>query len=364
MFLPPALCSLLSIVFSDSYACAFPSFPLSAGDHYFGTTLRGLLGPFQTAVDNKQHDPALAKDAAPLLQFASTNLAYMSDLYFNRVLPTAAFVAPGVQSNMYAEHVTMQVGLHYWHIAAFQQAGNAAVAWSQGDVAGADAGVAAALASIDEALNVMREGEGPGTWRGVYAQEYWTWVVGTRSQLAHLLAHIRDSYTLTPPPSIYPDYAFMAYECPLHDSLACNTFPFSNFNATIAWDVMVRVTCVGDAPHADGTVAATTALGHRVLRGAAQATDGAACTTNLMGVSYSGSSTSIALFTAFSPARGAAPRPTIRYTLDGSAVDPTSTLYTAPFTVSGNATVRARAFDGASGVPLVTESLALVTQTA
>ena len=52
----------------------------------------------------------------------------------------------------------------------------------------------------------------------------------------------------------------------------------------------------------------------------------------------------------------------IRYTLDNSPVTPASTLYTVPFNVTGNGTVRVRSFDSQSGTPFAVESSLLVVQ--
>jgi hypothetical protein len=60
------------------------------------------------------------------------------------------------------------------------------------------------------------------------------------------------------------------------------------------------------------------------------------------------------------PGARTAPR-SVRYTTDGSPAGPSSTLYSAPFQLSANCTVRSRSFDDASGEPLGPESVATVT---
>ena len=340
------------------------------GDHFFGTSLRGLLGPFQQAVESHSFNPALANDAAPLLGFVARSLQPLDALFNGHVLPLQQYFPAGSPSaEVFSSHVVAQISIHYHHTLAFQALGQAAVAWSKGDVSMALTNATTALAAIDACLDFLRQGEGSGIWRGMYASETWTWVVGTRAQIAVLVAAMQGKRHPAGPADTYADNAFMVYEgCSGHTTTGCDTFPLSRFNASIAWDVMVRVACAGQD---NEEVAGVTATGSApTLRRSsrwqseAAATAGGQCTTTVMGVSYTGPSTSVALFTpvnyAFRP--WDFPSPVIRFSLDGSPVTPSSAAYTAPLSLAGNVTLRARAFDAVTGAPLASENVASVTQ--
>ena len=119
---------------------------------------------------------------------------------------------------------------------------------------------------------------------------------------------------------------------------ALPTFPFFNFNASVAFDLLPRFACEGDLP------------------GAAQGRGAAGCSSTWVGVSITGPAR-VGLFTA--PYAGPGARTTsstIRYTLDGSDPTPSSTAYTAPFTVAQAGQVRAASFDSATGAALSTVS--------
>lgn len=333
------------------------------GDHYFGSTLRNLLGPYENAVDSNTKPQSLVATAQGLAQFAATNLPYMEALWTNQVVPLQQYIPAGNPLSFYNAHVMMQVSLHYFHIKAFATLSASAIAYVGGDMASAIANATQALQAMDNVLDYNRLGEGAGIWRGVYSQEYWTWCQGTRQTVAHLLLHLQGLHGPAAPQSIYPDYAFMTYECPLHDATLCNTFPLSAFNATIAWDVMPRIVCADNVPPAVYEQQQAGIDKVRYMREAA-AEAGASCTTTLMGASYNGTSADLVMFLATNPLRGNVPPPLLRYTTDNTPVLPTSQVYLGPITVTGNATVRARSFDALTGTALLSESLAVITQVA
>ena len=219
-----------------------------------------------------------------------------------------------------------------------------------------------------------------GVWVGLYANEYWTWVVGSRAYLAYLAHLLAGEASAPPPPTRYPgaegvgvlclltralplcnskslpslaDYDFMQYECPLHSSTGCANFPFAKttpFFGNVSWDVLPRVTCLADAPAAAWGGSAAGAVKNN-------------CVSSPAYLLFNGTEAAVAMFTNVNPLRGAAPGSVqIRYSLDGSPVTPASSLYTAPFNVSGNLTVRVRSFDGPSGTPFAVESSLLVVQ--
>lgn len=365
--LPAAVASIHANYFNLPYLT--PVWPM--GDHYFGTTMRQLLQTFQGDVQSNNHnDGNLYRSAQGMMYFADGNLSPLSTLFNDFVLPLQASIAPGGPSNMYAHHIVAQIAIHYYHTQAFQTLASAVMAWNANNIAATEANVSATLQYLDTCLDYMRAGEGQGRWSGMYATETWTFVVGTRGRVAFLLGTLRGTVIPQPQPDVYADGSFMNYECPQHDMIACNTFPLSAFNATIAWDVMVRITCAQDAPTTkpgllSSSKVVKTAIKHvHVEDKLHPSRTQVFCSTGLMGVTYGGSSTNVALFTAFSTKyRGQnAPLPVIRYTLDGSSVEPGSTLYTVPFTVTGNVTVKARAFDSVSATPYASESLALISQ--
>jgi hypothetical protein len=319
------------------FGSPYMSLPFPQGDHFFGTSLRGVLGPFQTAVNSKTFDPAIGRDAAPLLGFADQNLKSLEILFLDRVLILQPFVPAGGPSSMYASHVVAQISIHYYHTVAFRALGNAAVAWSLGSVDEAAANATAALAAIDTCLDYLRLGEGNGIWRGMYAAETWTWVIGTRGQIAVLAASIQGLSHPAGPQDVYADNAMMQYECSGHTKNACLSFPLSVFNASIAWDVMVRITCANEGP---------------------------SCSTTVVGITYSGNSALIELITPLNPMRGSSfPTPVIRFTVDGTPVTPASPIYSGPFTYSaGTLPIRAQAFDAVLGTPYLAENIATMTQ--
>ncbi len=177
--------------------------------------------------------------------------------------------------------------------------------------------------------------------------------------------HLSGRHNAPAPANPYPDYAFMAYECAPNDPSGCATFPLATWNASIAWDVVVRVVCAGSN---EGRSLVRGGAGGgkgqpRALRApAAAAAAGPTCATTWVGVQYAGApSTLVQLFVV--PHASRAPV-AIHYTLDGSEPSPASPLYVAPIDVAGNATLAARAFDVASGTGLAQQSVALIVQAA
>jgi hypothetical protein len=358
---PQAVADLHAAYFNLPYLTL--SFPM--GDHFFGTSLRGLLEPFQADVDGDRHDPSLAGAAGQLLGWAAGNLPPLRALFLDTVLPLAPSIPPGTPSAFYASHVVAQIAIHYQHALAFESLGQAATAWAHG-AAGPGAvleNATSALAALDACLDYLREGEGEGVWRGMYQTETWTFIVGTRARIASLVAALsgNGATAAAPPADVYADYdMYSVYECPAHDPSRCMTFPLASFNASVAWDVVVRTVC---ATGADVELARRGKPAASAAAAAAALSLSGGCSTTPAGVTFYGGGASIALFTPVSPLRGLSfPTPVIRYTLDGSAVTPSSPAYTgAPIVITSNTTVRAQAFDGASGSPLAFETSALVS---
>jgi len=364
-----AVAAAAADVYARYFNLSYMRVEFPRGDHFFGTTLRGLLGPLQAAAAARRFDPALAAAAQPLLGFAAANLGDLDALFNGAVLPLQARIAaaPGGgaagAAGFFAAHAVAQTAIHFFHTAALGALGRAAVAWAGGDAPGAGANASQALAALDACLDYLRLGEGGGVWRGMYAAESWTWVVGSRAQLAQLVATVAGSGHAAPPADVYADSAIMAYECGGRGgrtAAGCAGFPLAAFNASVAWDVLVRITCAADAPppQAGAPPAPAPAQPPRGLAG-----DG--CTTTVMGATFTGPAAQIALFAPVGAARAAAggvSAVTVRYTTDGGAVDGASPAYAGPFAVAGDATtVRARAFD-AQGAPLAAENAATVTR--
>lgn len=316
-------------------------------DHYLGGELRKLTSAFEAAAekhDNKS--AALRAVAQEVAAVAAANLPFVSSLYLDGVLPLAAAVPAGGPSRFYAAHLTAQTAIHYGHLLAFSKLSAAALAWGAGDAAATSAGVAAALAAVDDMRSTLRAAEGDGTWSGSYAADGWTWIWGSRACIAHLQATLAGKVFPSIPSSPYPDYAFMTYETAhANDPVATPTFPFSTFNASLAWDIVPRFACAGDIPSSAAAVGASD------------------CSSTWVGVTLkAGAAAEVGFFTAAYTGSGARAPHSVRYTTDGSPVTAASTKYTAPFSVRAPATVRARSFDDATDAPLGVESAADVSE--
>jgi hypothetical protein len=319
------------------------------GDHYFGNEIRNLVGAFLAAVEAGTRPSSLVQAAAQLLSFADSNLPYVSNLFLNQVIPTAALIAPGQQSAFYSAHVVAQTALYYCHLQAFMYTALGADAWVAGDNASALGNVTLALNAMDELLMYLREGEGQGIWRGVFQFDRWTWVTGSRSVLARLSFSILGLHGAPPGPDPYTDYAIMAFEQSQPNDplgIAGRSFPFSTFNQSeVALDVAVRVFCQDDAPAPYGSGAAGN------------------CSTTWVGVTFSGPSANIVLFTAPHPLRTPFTPPDIHYTLDGTSPTISSPAYTGtPIVVTANTTLTARAFESGTGTPLAFNNVADIIQ--
>lgn len=145
----------------------------------------------------------------------------------------------------------------------------------------------------------------------------------------------------------------MTYEGPTNDPILLPTYPFNAFNASVAFDAVPRFACAADVP--PGALPPPPAA-------APPDAAAAACESTWVGVTLSGAA-DVALFTAPYKGPGARGAPyTVRYTLDGTAPTAASTAYRAPFSLDANCTVRARAFDDATGAPVAVESSAQVTR--
>jgi Chitobiase/beta-hexosaminidase C-terminal domain len=138
----------------------------------------------------------------------------------------------------------------------------------------------------------------------------------------------------------------MTYECNgkgNNHPTACNTYPFSTFNASVSWDLAVRVSCGKDVPAEAFPPSAGGATGD--------------CSSTFTGATIK-SASDIGLFVAPNPRRERAPW-SLRYTLDGSAPTASSASYATFFKVAGNTTVRAQAFRDdikvAVGVPVLAQ---------
>ena len=328
--------------FNISYMANAVPGQATQGDHWLGGQMRSLTGAFEGAIakgDNKS--ATLRSVAEKLAGVAAANLPFVTHLYVDGVVPLAATVPAGGPSRFYAAHLAVQSAIHFGHLSAFKATAEAALAWLSGDTAGAAAGVNTALAAFDSLLAVLRAAEGPGAWHGSYAADGWTWCWGSRVSIAHLQASLAGKVIAAVPSNPYPDYAIMGYEFSQpNDPTAVPTFPFATFNATIAWDVVPRFACAADIP---GSRISTRANG---------------CDSTWVGVTLSKGTTStdVGLFTAPYSGPGARAPFSVRYTLDGSPVTPTSPMYMGVFKVSAPATVRARSYDDASGAPLGVES--------
>ena len=190
------------------------------GDNYLGTHLRALISPFLDAAQ-KKGPGNLAQQANECLEFSAANGPYVADLYLNSVLPLAAAVPPGIPAAIFQAHAVTQTAISHFHLVAFDAAARGALSFLAGDVPTATSLVLDALAAIDDLLAVMRAGEGTGSWVGLYANEYWTWVVGSRAYLTYLAHVLAGETSAQPPATRYPDYDFMQYECQRECSLPC-----------------------------------------------------------------------------------------------------------------------------------------------
>jgi hypothetical protein len=143
----------------------------------------------------------------------------------------------------------------------------------------------------------------------------------------------------------------MTYEGPTNDPILLPTYPFNAFNASVAFDAVPRFACAGDVP--PGALPPPPAGDPR---GAAK------CDSTWVGVTLAGAA-DVALFTAPYAGAGARTAPyTVRYTLDGTEPTAASTPYKTPFPLDASCTVRARAFDDATGAPVAVESSAQVSR--
>jgi hypothetical protein len=207
--IPQAVADMYKAYFNISYLAVDGA--NNYGDNYLGTTLRKLLGTFIDSVESNNTN-GLAAAAATCTEFAAENGPYVADLYLNSVLPLASAVPSGSPAAVFQAHAVTQTAISHFHLVAFDTAGRGAQAFLQGDVASATALVTQALAALDALLAVLRQGEGSGGWVGLYANEFWTWCWGSRAYASHLRALLAGENNAPPPPTIYPDYAFMSYE--------------------------------------------------------------------------------------------------------------------------------------------------------
>ena len=87
------------------------------GDHYLGTQLRKLLGPFIDAV-KKEGPGNLENEANLCISFAAANGPYVADLYLNSVLPLAAAVPTGTPASVFQAHAVTQTAISHFHLVA------------------------------------------------------------------------------------------------------------------------------------------------------------------------------------------------------------------------------------------------------
>jgi len=204
------------------------------------------------------------------------------------------------------------------------------------------------VGSMDALLAVLRTSEGSGVWHGSYAADGWTWIWGSRVTLSTQLAALKGNSVAPAPENPYPDYEIMTYETDEpNPPTGTPTFPFSSFNASVAFDLVPRFVCAGDIPPTAATSPTTTS-------------SSSSCNSTWVGVSISSPSL-VGFFTAQYKARGSGLRTAVFYTTDGSNPTPSSGIeYSQPFTVSGPATITAATFDKDSGDALSTASVGVV----
>lgn len=330
----PTAATLYGEYFNISYITA------TLADHYLGSRLRDLIKAIPTSGST-----AVATECANV---SAINLPLVTSIY-NGVASLKPQLS-GSPARFFSSHLSAQVAIHFGHLEAFAYGSAAAFAHLEGDAAGTIGNTTLALAALDTLLASLREAEGTGTWHGSYAADGWTWIWGSRQLLASLLATLQGKVVPSPLDNPYPDYEIMTYELDnANDPIKSPTFPFSNFNASIAFDVVPRFACAGDIPPSSSYSTALTDA------------EAASCTSTWVGATLTAPS-QVGLFIAPYTGPGARINPfSIRYTIDGSAPTSTSDKYMGTFLLSSNATVRSRCFDDASGVPLGSGSSAMVS---
>ena len=321
------------------------------GDHFLGDSLLGTVTAFQTEMDSPSAVNAaiLASAAAFLNAFGAPVAPILALLWAdtNAVAATVAASAGADGARLFAGHSLLQTAVHHFHVQAFLSVAAGAAAWARGDSAAAVTNVTAALASLDAILAALRAGES-GVWSGVYEVESWTWCVGSRANLAHLVATLSRLDSAAPPSWVYPDYAMMTYECGgeygANSPNLCATFPLATFDASVAFDIFVRTACALDVPV--GAVPRSTSSSSSAF---------SKCESTFTGATIHGrAGAQIALFVVPNVKREGGPF-TIRFTLDGSPVTHNADAFTIPFFVTSNTTIRAQSFDStgtALGVPI------------
>jgi len=327
--------------FNISYMASAVPGQATLADHYLGSRLRDLINAIPTSGST-----AVATECAGV---AATNLPLVSSIYMG-----VASLKPqltGSSSRFFSSHLSAQVAIHFGHLSAFAYGAAAAFAHLDGDAASTLGNATLALNALDTLLSTLREAEGVGAWHGSYSADGWTWCWGSRQMLASLVAKLQGKVVPSPLSNPYPDYEIMTYELDnANDPIKSPTFPFSNFNATVAFDIIPRFACAGDIPPA--------------VRDSIQVLDSsssASCTSTWVGATLTAPS-QVGLFIAPYTGPGARTSPfSIRYTLDGTAPTYMSDKYAGPFLLSSNVTVRSRCFDDATGVPLGAGSAATVS---
>ena len=197
----PTAAALYGRYFNISYmAVAVPGAATKA-DHYLGGALRKLVGAFNNGGSQ------LRSAAEECDGVAKGNLEFVRSLYLDGVVPFVASLQPGTaQRRFAAAHLGAQAAIHYFHLAAFRAAADAAFAVLAGNGAAGLSNATAALGAMDALLGALREAEGSGPWHGSYAADGWTWVWGSRQSLAYLVAKMGGKKVASPPENPYPDY--------------------------------------------------------------------------------------------------------------------------------------------------------------
>ena len=335
--------------FNISYMADAVTGEATKADHYLGVQLRALVDAFRGGSNNASLRSAALHDAA----FAQANLPFVAPLWAD-VEALGATLPPGsVAARFFAAHLTAQTAIHYHHLVAFNATTAGALALLANDVDGAAAHVRSALSALDALLGVLRTAEGTGTWHGAYAADGYTWCWGSRQSLAALVAWLEKRIVAEAPVNPHPHNAIMTYETPsANDPLATPSFPFFKFNASVAWDVVPRFDC------------ASALLGARPSAtdvGATHTSDGT-CESSWVGVTISGGAARVGFFTATYNGPGArmGGSHSVHYTIDDSPPTASSPVYTAPLSLGGNCTVRARSFDDVTGESLGVEVSSVV----